>query len=88
MITFDNPPTTTDGSPQFTWRSSEQADFECSLDSGPYENCGSGISGRWSKNNLGHGSHRLSVRGKDTVENVGRERIHIWTVGKICYLKW
>ena len=83
VITFNNPPSKTSGSAQFTWRSSEQADFNCSFDGGPYKTCGNGAAGQWSKNNLPDGIHRLSVRGKDTVENVGREATHIWTVGKI-----
>lgn len=82
-ITFNNPPSRTGGSPHFSWQSSEQAYFECSLDIGPYENCSNGTTGQWSKNNLQDGSHRLSVRGKDTVGNVGRETAHIWIVGKI-----
>ena len=82
VITFINPSRRTNGSPQFTWRSSEQADFECSLDRGPYERCGSGVNGRWSKDNIRDGSHVLSVRGKDTVDNVGSPTTHSWVVGK------
>ena len=82
VVTFTNPPTKTSGSPELAWRSSEQATFECSLDRRPYENCGSGMSGRWSKDNVRDGPHVLSVRGKDTVENLGRTASHTWTVGK------
>ena len=86
VITFINPSPKTDGSPEFTWRSSEQATFECSLDRGPYEDCGSGMNGRWSKDNVRDGRHILSVRGKDTVENLGRTTSHSWTVGKMSNL--
>jgi hypothetical protein len=82
VITFINPSPRTNSSPEFTWRSSEQADFECSLDRGPYERCGSGVTGRWSKDNIRDGSHVLSVSGKDTVENVGSPTAHSWIVGK------
>ena len=82
IITFINPPQKTNGSPQFTWRSSEQAQFTCSLDNGPYKPCGSGMNGRWDKNNVGNGLHILSVRGEDGVGNVGRPTTHSWRVGK------
>ena len=81
MIRFVNPPAKTDRSPEFTWTSSEQATFECSLDRGPYENCDSGTSGTWSKD-VREGSHTLMVRGRDIVGNVGRIIAHTWTVGK------
>jgi hypothetical protein len=81
VITLINPSRRTNDSPEFTWRSSEQADFECSLDRGSYESCGNGVNGRWSKNNVGDGEHILFVRGKDTVGNVGRRSPHSWIVG-------
>ena len=80
-ISFNNPPSKTSGSPQFTWRSSEEADFECALDRGPYENCDNGTTGRWSKNNVPHGSRHLSVRGRDSAGNLGTTS-HTWFVGK------
>ena len=82
IITFINPPQKTNGSPQFTWSSSEQAQFTCSLDNGPYKPCGSGMNGRWSENNVGDGPHVLSVRGEDSVGNLGRPTTHSWRVGK------
>ncbi len=86
VITYIRPPTKTNGSPEITWRSSEQATFECSLDGGPYENCGNGLNGRWFKNNVRGGSRVLSVRGRDTVGNLGRSRSHTWTVGKLFFI--
>ena len=82
IITFTSAPEKTNDSPLLAWRSSEEADFECSLDRGPYENCRSGIGGRWSKNNVRHGPHSLSVRGRDSAGNMGTT-IHTWNVGKV-----
>ena len=36
----------------------------------------------WSKNNLPGGRYVLSIKGKDTVDNVGRPASHTWIVGK------
>ena len=82
VLAFISPSATTSSSPVFTWRSSEQADFECSFDGGEFENCDSGMTGRWSKNNVRDGSHVLSIRGRDSVGNVGRTITHDWIVGK------
>ena len=87
VITFDNPPTTTNGSPELTWRSSEQANFECSFDGGRFESCRSGMNGRWSKQNVPDGTHSLLVRGTDNLGNVGRSTKHSWIIGKIFYFK-
>ena len=81
-ITFIDPPATTGRSPEFSWRSSEQATFECSFDGGSYEDCGDGISGRWTENNVRDGSHFLIVRGRDVVGNLGEITTHTWIVGK------
>jgi hypothetical protein len=82
MITFTDAPLKTNSLPTLTWRSSEKATFECSLDSGSYENCGSGINGEWSEWIVREGSHVLSVRAKDLVGNIGRPTTHSWIVGK------
>ena len=81
VLTFTNAAEKTNDSPVLTWRSSEQAKFECKLDDRPYENCGEGINGRWSKNNVPHGRHRLSVRGRDSAGNLGTTS-YTWFVGK------
>ena len=67
----------------FTWKSTEEADFKCSLDGQAYESCSKGMSGKWNKDNIRHGSHRLSVFGEDAVGNVGRPTTHRWMVGKL-----
>ena len=87
VITFNNPSSTTGSSPEFTWRSSEQANFECSFDGGRFESCRSGMNGRWSKQNVPDGSHSLLVRGTDNLGNVGRSTKHSWIIGKIFYFK-
>jgi hypothetical protein len=87
-ITFSDDPAKTSGSPMITWRSSEQAEFECSLDGGRYEKCGSGMNGVWSKDNVGDGRHTLSVRGIDSAGNSGTPARHNWDVGMflmICF---
>ena len=83
-ITFVDAPVKTNGSPMITWQSSEQADFNCSLDGGPYVTCGKGILGQWSENNIRDGSHRLSVKGEDAAGNVGSNSL-TWIVGKVIY---
>ena len=82
MITFVDPSIKTNGSPTFTWRSSELAIFECSLDGSPYESCGNGANVDWSKDNVEDGPHTLMVRGRDIYGNLGRITSHSWTVGK------
>ena len=87
-ITFVDNPAKTSGSPFITWRSSEQADFECLLDSGQYENCSSGMNGLWSKNDVKDGPHVLFVRGTDPAGNLGGPVSHRWIVGMfliICF---
>ena len=82
VITFTNAPDKTNTSPLLTWQSSEQATFQCSLDNGPYVNCGSGVRGQWrSQRNLRAGEHTFSVRGTDLAGNTGRETSHTWIVG-------
>jgi hypothetical protein len=83
VVTFINPPRKTNNAPQLSWRASEMATFECSLNQGPYVSCGGEVLA-WSKNNLRDGNYDLSVRGKDTVGNVGRAYVISWVVGK-CY---
>ena len=83
VITFINPPTKTNNSPELKWSASEEAKFECALDRGPYEDCGKGINGQWRNDNVPSGSHVLSVRGKDSFENEGSLTTHTWTVGKL-----
>jgi hypothetical protein len=73
---------TTSSSPEFTWTSSERANFECSFDGGRFENCGSGGNGEWKEDNVRDGNHVLSVRGRDAVGNLGRTTTHTWIVGK------
>ena len=82
IITFTSAPEKTNDTPLLTWRSSEEVEFEYRFDNGRYENYGKGTNGRWSKNNVGHGPHSLSVRGRDSAGNMGTT-IHIWNVGKV-----
>ena len=84
-LTFINAPVKTSGSPIFSWRSTEQATFKCSLDNGIFEDCGSGTSGTWKKEGLGDGRHALRVKAIDSVGNEGPSVTHIWTVGKRFY---
>ena len=85
-ITYSDAAAKTNGSPFITWRSSEQAEFECSLDRGPYENCGIGMNGQWRKDNVPDGRHILRVRGTDPAGNVGNPAGHTWIVGKFLYI--
>ena len=81
VITFTNAPEKTNGSPVLTWRSSEQAEFDCKLDDGRYENCGNGTTGRWSESNVRDGRRRLSVIARDSAGNLDTAS-HTWTVGR------
>ena len=81
-IKFTNAAPKTDASPFFSWTSSEQTKFQCSLDGGPYEDCGDGYQGEWRKDNIGKGSHVLSIVGTDRAGNQKSVK-HPWTVGKI-----
>ena len=83
VIKFTNPSPSTSNSPKFTWQSSEQAVFKCSLDGAPFEYCGRGINGQWNKTNVKDGSHILRVTGEDSVQNVGIPAAHSWIIGKI-----
>ena len=83
IITYTSSPTKTNSSPEITWISSEQAEFECRIDNQPYTKCGQEMNGRWTEDNLSDGIHRLYVRGRDAVGNLGREFVHTWTVGTI-----
>ena len=83
VVTFIQAPAKTNGSPRFTWKSTEKADFECSLDNGRFESCGKGATGEWIKQNVRNGIHIFKVRGRDDTGNVGRTVSHSWTVGKV-----
>ena len=80
-ITFTDAPGKTNNLPQLTWRSSEEATFECKLDNEPYKGCGSGVNGEWSQKIDREGRHVLYVRGRDAVGNTGPSSTHSWTVG-------
>ena len=82
MIVFSPLPDQSNASPRITWRSTEDARFECSLDNGAYEDCGNGEIGTWIGRNLPHGNHVISVRGRDKNGNVGEPTKHTWNVGK------
>jgi hypothetical protein len=81
VITFVSPPSKTDSSPAFTWRSTEEAVFECSFDGRSYGDCGTGTNGQWRRDNVRDGRHTLLVRGRDTVGNLGRPTSLSWDVG-------
>ena len=82
VIMFTDPPIKTSDSAELRWVSSEQANFECSLDSEPYTNCGEGLtSGKWIGDNLSRGVHVFKVKGKDAAGNIGEPARHVWTVG-------
>ena len=83
VVTFTQAPEKTNGSPRFTWKSTEKTDFECSLDNVRFESCGKGETGQWFKQNIRDGRHILTVRGTDDAGNVGTTVSHRWTVGKI-----
>ena len=82
-IEFNQLPDSSDTSPQFSWTSNEQANFECSLDDGEYENCGGGYDGRWRKENVPGGGHKFSVRGTDANGNAAEPVEHTWNIGKL-----
>lgn len=77
-----NPPRLTNNVPTFAWTSQEDAEFMCSLDGADYEKCGSGRTGIWTRNNIPHGRHTFSVRGKDKNGNIGIPVPHVFNVGK------
>ena len=81
-ITFQTQTDKTDSKPRVSWISSENADFECSLDGGDFEKCGSGFSGLWTGKNIPDGNHVFSVRGRDKNGNLGESTEFEWTVGK------
>lgn len=81
-ITFGDAESVTGSNPQFTFFSDEDAVFECSLDGGDYQECGSGLSGEWNARDVPNGSHRFSVRGEDNNGNRGETAHHSFNVGK------
>ncbi len=87
VITFDKPdPTTPQTDLGVTWKSSEDAEFECALDNpNQYEPCGRGRTGGFQRDNLPDGRHRLYVRGKDDVGNVGLPSVYTITTGMKMY---
>ena len=72
-------------SPMFTWRSSENARFQCSYNGEDFVDCGNGIRGEWRRDNVKNGSHILVLRGIDSVGNVGQSITYSWIIGKIHY---
>ncbi|CAB3983302.1 Hypothetical predicted protein [Paramuricea clavata] len=80
VITFETLPVRTNGNPQIRWTSSENARFQCKLDGEDYQNCGSGFSGFWTRNNIPDGKHTLSVRGRDRNDNPGEPKTFEWSV--------
>lgn len=84
MITFDKPdPTNPEKDLAVTWKSSENAEFECALDDPTqYEDCGKGNTGGFQKDDLPDGQHKLYVRGKDDVGNVGEPSIYTVATGR------
>lgn len=89
QVTFDpNQPTVTLRFPRFSWRSSEFARFECSLDGFVRDKqpCGSGTTGIWQIYKP-DGNYTLSVRGRDTSDNTGPAVSHSFRVGKLsCFV--
>ena len=69
---------------RFSWRSSENAKFECALDNREvFFKCGEGFEAQLRFDNLKrNGEHVLHVRGTDDQNNVGDIISAEWTVGK------
>ena len=86
VVYFPALPDKTGSVPRIPWGSSEEGQFECSLDDAAYVDCGSGIQGMWSGKDVPHGSHVFSVRGRDKNGNVGQPVKHTWNVGKLLLL--
>lgn len=87
VITFDKPdPEKPQKDLSVSWKSSEEADFECSLDDPTlYEPCGKGKTGLFQKDDLPDGEHRFYVRGKDNVGNVGDPSVYTVVTGRdVC----
>ena len=83
VITFDKTdPDTPQKDLRVTWKSSEIAVFECALDAPTkYEDCGNGKTGVYQKDDLNDGEHKLYVRGRDEIGNVGLPSVYTVTIG-------
>ena len=78
-------PTLTRSNPTFRWTSSEPATFKCAFDGGQFniQDCGDGISGRWTRTNIPDGEYKLLVYGTDDTNNRGPTAEHKFVVGKL-----
>ena len=74
-------PTKTSSDVSFFWRSQERTKFKCGTNSDDLKDCGSGVVGNWSANNLTDGVHQFFVEATDEFGNTIRI-LHRWTVGK------
>lgn len=83
VITFDKAdPDTPQKDLSVTWKSSETASFECALEAPTqYEACGNGKTGGYQKDDLNDGKHKLYVRGRDEIGNVGQPSVYAVTTG-------
>lgn len=70
------PTGTSDGSDTFAFAGEDGADYECRLDSGPWETCTSPTS----YTALADGSHTFDVRASDSAGNTGAPATRTWTV--------
>ena len=56
--------------------------FKCSLDYRTFFDCGEGVTGTWTGNDLPDGRHSFIIEGKDKTENSGRHTF-TWAQGNI-----
>ena len=71
-ITFGDEATNTQNSPTFSWSSSEPAQFKCRMGNSFNEvDCGNGMKGTWTGNQIPDGPHTFIVYGVDEMNNRG-----------------
>ncbi len=70
------PGSTAETSARFTFSASEPSTFQCRLDGGAYESCGSPTDYA----GLAAGGHTFSVRATDQAGNTGQPASHSWTI--------
>ncbi len=76
VVTISGPPSSTPGTTAtFTFTADENAAFRCSLDSGEFANCASGVT----YSGLSHGQHLFRVEATDAAQNQSVTG-HAWTI--------
>lgn len=81
FITSDTPAESNSPRQTIRWTSSEQANFECTLD-GQKVDCGTGTSGVYTTPNMPDGRHTFSVNAVDPLGNKGTPKVIEWNTGK------